>query len=116
MWPGVRPPSAAHAVRALHPFRLSVLRQRLLDDGGPVLVQHRVPTHEGEGEIRLRLNQRGPGFPSEVLAPTESPSPNWGGHISGPRIGQKGGEEGLLLPLRGLSLEAQKNPAEIQGD
>lgn len=116
VWPGVRPPSAAHAVRALHPFRLSVLRQRLLDDGGPVLIQHRVPAHEGEGEVRLRLEQSSPGFPLEVLAPSELhriAESKLGGHVSGPRIGWKRGRRVASPPVRGQPGSQKPNPEAL---
>lgn len=51
--PGVRASPPAHAVRTFHPLGVPVLRRRLLHDGRPLHVQHRFPTHEGEGEIRL---------------------------------------------------------------
>ena len=48
---GVSAAAAAHAVRALHPLGLSLLRQRLLHDGGALHLQRRLLTHEGEGEV-----------------------------------------------------------------
>lgn len=51
---GVGAPPATHSVRALHPLRLPVLRQRLLHDGGTLCLQRRLPAHEGKGEVGLR--------------------------------------------------------------
>lgn len=48
---GVRAAPAAHAVRALHPLGLPLLRQRLLHDGRALHLQRRLLAHEGEGEV-----------------------------------------------------------------
>lgn len=53
---GVGAPPAAHSVRALHSFRLPILRQCLLYDGGTLCLQHRLPAHERKGEVRLKTN------------------------------------------------------------
>lgn len=50
---GVGEAAAAHAVRALHPLGLPLLRQRLLHDGRPLRLQRGLLAHEGEGEVRL---------------------------------------------------------------
>lgn len=48
---GVSEATPAHTVRALHPLGLSLLCQRLLHDGRALHLQHRLLTHEGEGEV-----------------------------------------------------------------
>ena len=56
---GFSAPTPAHSVRALHPLSLPVLRQRLLHDDRPLCLQHSLPAHEREGEIRLMQRNNG---------------------------------------------------------
>ena len=53
---------AAHSVRALHPLSLPILRQRVLHDGRTLYLQHSVPAHEREGEVRLMQRDNGEGI------------------------------------------------------
>uniref|UniRef100_A0A803SZU0 Dolichyl-diphosphooligosaccharide--protein glycosyltransferase 48 kDa subunit n=1 Tax=Anolis carolinensis TaxID=28377 RepID=A0A803SZU0_ANOCA len=59
---GVCASLAAHAVRALHPLGLPLLRRRLLHDGRPLPLQHRLPPHEGEGEGGLSGGHSAPSW------------------------------------------------------
>lgn len=59
---GFRASPAAHSVRALHPLSLPVLRQRVLHDGRTLYLQHSVPAHEREGEVRLMQRDNGEGI------------------------------------------------------
>lgn len=59
LFTGISASPAAHSVRALYPLSLPILRQCLLHDGWTLCLQHSLPAHEREGEVRLMQRNKG---------------------------------------------------------